>query len=1366
MSNSQTPEPGTERTLRSSVRNPRRRQRQSDGDSLRTTAPRRKRSKLSEDTFVARGTIETPELDEVESVTGMNGHARGSTGRGGRKESTPMVDLPVRGGKKPATVKHRALKGDGATLLTQNTVYSAKLLPSTPRELRREGVEYRGSLGAGHHALAVTRTHAYVWDYTAHTTVSNARLFDIPFPAREGEALPFGALVMSGTSTDIGLLLVSATMGKVVFHESIERALSLGMFQERKTGVEGTISGFSSSETVTDMTSADHAGFILTLSSGRIIQITLRDAQGKPRIFTQALRPGDGGSSGFFGSFKGLWSEAWKKGVTAVRTRALDQRGQMQAIALTERCEVQIWDLDWSGRYEFRSNVDFREVMVQEMESLAPVKMGQTDSIAALDFVIMDKPASARGNELATLGAEQPVSMWLLLSMGSVDSPKYALAELSLAGDMVSIERTMKLESYHNHLSTQKPKLLIPKPGHTAVVAFEDALVLVATTDAESSDDPNAQLHEASYVDPQPFEDAVYLRSVKDLAIFGACAEDTKGNHSSSIAFVKGAGLMRLSATDPSGDVERSRIPAKSMIEQAVFYGAMQDNILDFSRKGECPYSTEEVEEATLAISNEILRSDTAFVSTNPTSIDAHLEHRARALRALVTHVRQNFPALSRGAMWQLLWDAEKVAAAQQMWKAFEAHKEAVSKVKRTATVLDELCAQLDNQHGLAALDETREDDMVRRFFVRGLERIGWVLSQMRELLEQLERNQTDPPEKVVRLVAEADDLWAKALEAAFNFRAENAVAYGMAPESVEDGVLSDPAEYTGLPGFWTSSLTMLKASQHIAIRSREFAKTYYEQADATSEVEAHIKQITVSNPPLIQLCCLIYKERIAWLSSRPSQHDRAEAQRLQDNFEAERHDQFRALASIGLANEGMQLAERYRDMPTLTELIIMETQYYVAELANPALHAEQRDVCAGLLAEMTGRISKYFAKFGDEWANAFFDEAFSGSRAGAMLDEAQHHWQAALTRHLRAEPARAKICWINDVGAEGDFAHAGKVLVEAAVGQETRLWARKVELSLGRLALMAAAEGEAAAAPAEAAGAGEPGRQLRVVELQERLYRHLHSEVWRAIDQYAEVELAMQKFGSRSAGYGALRQLLETEMERVLRHDALSVEELVDALTLMDSNVYASEAEKPDGNLEGAEFALALQALEAAAPGMPPKRFETALKVIWKRCFVHDDWVAITTAQAKKGGTTDSSIRSALRRTASWRTFYTLHSGQPSLLTQDSAAIRVLQPSDCLGAACMPQDLAYRFPEAELLDPILHDQKIMDEVLAGYVADRKLDEWVRDCEADAKMCVEEDVERAAEVRTKERELEEKWEKGGYINGVNGVNGVRDVEMG
>ncbi|KAI7600949.1 hypothetical protein KC343_g15446 [Hortaea werneckii] len=356
------------------------------------------------------------------------------------------------------------------------------------------------------------------------------------------------------------------------------------------------------------------------------------------------------------------------------------------------------------------------------------------------------------------------------------------------------------------------------------------------------------------------------------------------------------------------------------------------------------------------------------------------------------------------------------------------------------------------------------------------------------------------------------------------------------------------------------------------------------------------------------------------------------------------------------------------------------------------------------------------------------------------MLDEAQSHWREALTRYLRAEPGRAGICWLNDILGEKAYGHAGTVLSESAAEQETRLWAKKVELSMGKLSLLAAQEGKAPRSPAAELRQiiQRPQRELRIVDVQERLTAHVRSEVLSALDRQAELELVIKRFGTRTQGFDSLNRLLETLLERLLSNHVLSVDELIDVLTLMDSVVAPHEAERSDRSLEGQEFVLALQALEAAAPSMDPARFHTLLQLIWKRCYVSDDWAEITAVQSKKGKT-DAEAKTALRQTLAWRTFFHLFTSQ---VLDDDSAVRVLAPNECLGAACKSEDLAHRFP-GDLLDHLLHDNRVQDELLAGFVADRRLDQWVADAQANAKEAAEETVAASIRVQAEEARMED-----------------------
>lgn len=1389
MSNSHVSEPGTERTLRSTTRtNPRRRQRQSDNDTLPAKAPkRRRRNKVEDETFHPRASTEHVHTQSQtqpaaeDNTTVMNGHVHPTAEKGSIK-GTPTLDgtMTIRGRVK------RTMRGDNATVLAQNQCYTVKLLPSTPKELRKEGVEYRGTLGPHNNALAVTHQKALIWEYNAHVAATNPRTFDMPFPSKAGEPLPFGALISNSASvTDNGLLLISAASGSVVFYESIDRAASLGLFQGRKAGVEGSIGNLFSGETVADLVSADHAGFVVVLSSGRLAQLTLRDAQGKAKIWSQFLRATEPNTGGLFGSFSSLWSGGFRKDVTAVHTRPLNVRGQMQAVALTERGEVLVWDLEWSGRANFKASLQFDEVLSNELKQLeAPEIVGKADKLTALDFAILDK-SSAEGNEVATLGAEQPLSLAVLVRVGSHDMHTYVLAEIALIKDRVLVGRVTQLSSYQSLGDVRyqaKPRLVLPRPGHTVYIAFEDATILMDARDPVS-ENPEAQLHDESFIEPDAYEEAIYLRQGKDLAIQSTFEEEAKGSQSSCVAFVKSAGLVRITAADVHTLGEGWKISAKSRIEQGVFYGSLQsDNILDFSRRRPSRFTVDEVAKAAFIVSEEILNAETpftTFISPSPTSMEQHLATKAKALGALVTFVRQNYPAMSRSTMWQLLWNAERVAIGQQLWIAFEEHVAMSSdKGKRKATLLDEMCSwfEEDKKHNsFVARPELKDEEPVRKFFIAGLYRLEQLLSSVRIYLKSLQDDDNGLAVQVIlRLVVQANDVWLKTLETAFIFRSEHCAEYGILPELVDEGVLIDPAEYTDVPEFWTSSITLIDQTTMMTGLSRYFANKYYEDMkDETPEIELFSREIAENNPRLVQLYCLQSQECINWRASRPSQKDQQQAIRLKAEYEHGRYEQCRQLSDVGQSEAGMLLAEKYRDMNTLTDMIIAEDQFLEEELLSA--QPMQTKIILNTREELQTKVRRYFDRYGSLWADAFFDKLFSSVHVGKKLENAQERWGPALKEYLRSNPSRAKICWINDVTKENDFAHASKALAQAAEDHESRLWAKKVELSMSKLALMAAQEASGRSQAARLCLGSEinqfePDKALELVDIQEQLYQHLRSTIAQALDRAAEVELCVQAYANHVADYPALRQLLENDLSMLCDHIVLNVEQLIDILTLMDIKHDTAQT----GNLEGSEFLLALKALDTAATVLPTARFETLLKMIWKRCYIYDDWAAEVNLSGKKS---DQERKYAIRGTAVWFTMYEI--AKSALLSNADTHVRILMPSECLGAGCSPQDLAYRFPNEDLLDPILHDCKIQDELLQSYVADRHLDEIAEECVRDAQAF--HTAEAQGTQRMLQRYTEEQYqdEEGPVTNGVEsnghpkGPNGVGkheevaydDVEM-
>ncbi|KAF2720795.1 hypothetical protein K431DRAFT_285485 [Polychaeton citri CBS 116435] len=1343
---SETPEPpGAERSLRNTTRNPRRRQRQSDSESLKT-APRRKRSKLNNDTFAATAKQHADGGTIIETVEEAPMKVNGRQ----RRESTPLLgpeaELTVRGGKKQGL--KRVHRSEGGTTLTQNLVYSVKSLPSTPKELKVQGETYRGSLCKTiNKALAITNRSAYIWDYTAHSATTAPRVFDLPFQQKSTDPLPYGALVTNTASTEVGLLLLSAVFGKVVFYDSIDRAASLSLFQSRGVvATEGSLGSFLGSETVVDLKDAGTAGFVVVLSTGRLLQLTLRDASGKPKIQSQFLRTQELSNGGIFGSIKGmLGAGAWKRGICAVHTRALSQRGLVQVIGATEQCEIQTWSLDWSGHYNFQGSFDFREALQKELTELgAPELEGRTHQISIQDFAVTSTCEGSQ--ELVVAGSEDTLEMTLLLKVGDSSFHNYVLANVVITESNVRVARQLILRTYLSRGDKQRsrPRLTIPTPGHTAFVVFENAVTLAATVDPDLNT-PDAQL-QGSFTSPDPFEDTVYLRQDEDFILFGADGESSRAGHASIIAFCT-TGLVRFQANDPTGDVERSSLSIKAKLEEAIFYGSLQpDNMLEFTLRTDPTPSMAEVEAAALSISREILTSESSLITIGSSDMESNLAYRAQALSALLHHVRRNFPPLGATAKWQLLWDAERLSAGKSMWIVYQDHL-AASRTSRISTVLEELSQPqwFDNDERMASCD-----DPVRKVFLHKLDILDKILTRARTLA-RVAQDSKEESHKLVAWISEVDDLWIQCLDTAYAFRSDQAAMYGIPSESLQSGVMRDASDYVGIPEPWTATGNMLKASTELIRCARQAAKDVFEiDLREDESIGSYVRKIAEENASLLRLSCNIFEERVLWCGSRDSAREQDWAKRLRLTYEKTFYENCRALAEVGQAEAGMELAEYYQDMHTLTEMVVAETQYLIEYLNEPESEG-QRVTITEQLENMNLRVKRYFDRFGDAWANAFFDQGFGEGKAGFMLSEAQSNWPSALTRYLRMQPDRARLSWMNDVSQEHDYLHASEALDMVAKKQETSLWNKKVEFSLSKLALMAFQEQQeedgGAVQPLSFQGAQDAG--LTVIDVQEKIYGMFLPELISCLDEQVELETIMNKWGKKHAGLSAITQLLEACVSKVITHQTCSVEELIDILTLIDfRDSNTGDEDVPNGK----EYYLALVALNAAAPDLDQAKFDTLLRIIWKRCYVHDDWVSINSKTAQKKS--DQEVKDALRRTAPWRTLY---AASAAGLLSDDAAVRPVHPHECFGAGCSPEDLRYRFPSDDVLQPILADQKIQDENLQQFVTDRRLDNWIRVCMQDAKSSFEAEAEEQADRLLKERAFESDYnEQSHEVDGVKG----------
>lgn len=374
--------------------------------------------------------------------------------------------------------------------------------------------------------------------------------------------------------------------GRVAYWDSIGSAVAEGLFI-KKRGVEGQVPIFSG-ESVTAICSAEPAGFILSLSSGRLAHLALRDVAGRPGVTVTIMRGnGTGMMSGFLGALRAGSS---RRDVVAVRAGKQLGVGEREIIVGTARANFSRWHVKRSGVYENIADLDLRDDILTSIEDT-----GRAHGRSRDQFVILDLDVNSSQDEdlrIAVLGAYLPDSNHgnALYTMVSIHFTAAAQAHVSSVYIINTYTDTL------DSTSRVKPRLYLPKPEKTAFVVFPRAVVIISSISKPSTDEDGME-------DDQPefFEDVVDFRGDIKIEIVGSGSEDvvTSSARAANPSFqsqeqassqaerlknpgvvlvAKGAGVVRVEAFD----VERKRGPqlpvtVKSKLEQAVFYGIKED---------------------------------------------------------------------------------------------------------------------------------------------------------------------------------------------------------------------------------------------------------------------------------------------------------------------------------------------------------------------------------------------------------------------------------------------------------------------------------------------------------------------------------------------------------------------------------------------------------------------------------------------------------------------------------------------------------------------------------------------------------------------------------------------------------------------
>lgn len=1042
-----------------------------------------------------------------------------------------------------------------------------------------------------------------------------------------------------------------AGSGKVIYWESISSAATFAFIKNGQSGIEHNISGMSSGEKVVAITNAETAGFILTFNSGRLAYMNVRDNHGRPSISVQFLRTNpSASSSGIFGSIRHAFSHLTLRGdVAAVRADRSARVGERNVVAMGTKGRLQAWKIHRGGHNEPIGDFDAREELISALHDQDPVSEEFPDeSFEALDFAFVPKglePKYVNQSRFSdAIGQDDTLVQHLLLlvSLTRKSRSRYCLVEAILTPHSFKTGMLRPITSYTGVTTkseipqTPGPRIYLPRPALVAFLVFDRAAVIASVAGPPES--PDSQLQSDNHVLPASYEDVIDFREDDIHQVVGSGFEEPpptasgheearsqrhKTKNPAAVLLVRGAGVVRLATTDVDkfASDQPPAISAKSKLEQAVFFGNKQDNPLIFSKRQEIRFSDQEIASAALDISNEILKSSTSYISTLPAHLEDNLKARSAALDRLIAQVDLLGAQLDRNTKWQLLHNAEKLHVASTLWKLQETMTNS-RPAENKKTIIGSLVEFIHEDQKNNPNKEIGETDRVRHWFVNDVFRLDIFVSWAYEAVKVLFKNRLADEAKLTVFLLEALQINLASHNGALEFRRKHLAQYGLSKEKMSLNILHDG--YRGLEEPWTGSYFVANNLKRLVDLSSQWIdehghpKPKPKAKGAKSPDPRLVDQIRDDLPSLIDAMLTSVLEHARFKSAQPAALDQGSATDFSKVYEQYRHDKPIALALGGQWEQAARIAERHECLPGLAAILVDFIGSLETELLEPDLNATHKQSLKTLRASKKTDVERCLREYGEGFAFPLYDYLLEKHGIEAVL-EFELDKQGYKTKYLRSRPDLAKISWIHDIEEEMDVGHAGETLVNLALNKEQQIWNKKVELSLGKLAMLAEAEEEAAGQPSLTVKIDEIQRderfrqintELIAIKIRDELYKQIAPSTWEAVDEAAALNFAMEAHSTniprrRKATY----HIFEEGMKRLLRHETLDGMTLIDLLTL----VYLSPEAR--AGMMADPFWLALKIAQECCH---KDEVGEAKRLIWRRLLTRDDWAKLNDTQLK----------------------------------------------------------------------------------------------------------------------------------------------------
>lgn len=1339
------------------TRSSRRRARPLSNTDATVQAPKAKRQRVPLHETTVANTEALPETDtEMSDVKSDKVVVRDITRDGIENLGGPRKELSVRS-KKPRAGE-RTAKGDGSIVLTTNNAYTVSKLPALPDRLRadaqskidhhnylsnalppleqlsiKSGVpnnaqdrQHGAVYSTSGYALSLTHTHAFVWPYASTAASPETFTFGLPYPSKNPtDPLPLGSLVSpSAASDEPGLVVVMPMSGKIAYWESISSAATLEFIRQQRHGVEDTIPGMFSGEHVVQIVNAESAGFVLVFSSGRLAYLSVRDMHGRPTISVQFLRSSlTNAAGGLLGSIRQVLGSSSAHGdVVAVRASHATRVGERVIVAATTKGKLNAWRIHRGGHHDVLSDIDLKSELIHQIQEADTASASSPEeSFEIVDFTCIPRGLDNKFVEASRLSEalvhdEDTIQHLLLLTSFSSSKIQshYALVEVVISGQNKKVGAVRPLTSYTSPVrpnAPEKPKLYLPRPAMVAFVVFDRAVVVASM--AAPPDSPESQLQEDSHIIPATFEDVVDLRDEGNVQIVGSGTEEpTTSGHSqdelrlrhrtknpAAVLLVRGVGTVRVavSEVDRFATDKPPTISAKSKLEQAVFFGLKSNNPLVFQGRS-LSFTAQEIGNAAIELSHQIVASKTPFIPNVPASLENNMRTRVEYLERLISYLHTLNVDLDPRTRWMLLYDSEKMAVATWLWRKNEQFLAERPKGDKK-NLISEIVVYINENQKTEPNPAVGEVDPVRHWFINDVWRLEIFVAWAYQLIKYTYTHRQADENGVNRLVLEAAIVSKGALQEAEQHRLRNARLYGVN--------LRKAAAGNGFPEPWTGTKFIVNNLKRLIEFCYEWLDNYYFTSPEKCSVDVKmLKSIRDMLPALTSRYFIALDEFISWTEKSSDPDMQKEGQKCLEDYDANVFEKILRLKDYDLWDEAIALAQEHKAYAALADVLVQHILMLEESAVAPGVSTSKAEECHAKAEERKRQMGGYFTQYQERFAFPAYEALLDASGVQAVL-EFPYDNEGYCTKFLRSRPELAKISWINDVERENDIHRAAETLLTLSFTREQQVWSKKIELSLGKLALLAEeadqSNGDSEMAngysDSKAASLEKVDQALEVIAVQNGFYNQIRPTIEEAVDERAEFELAIKYHGTwvnAQKKQKALQSVFEDGMERLLKHEALPPLTLIDLLTLAYLDPKHFEA-------IGDQFYLALK---VAKHGLKGEERSNAERLIWRRCLIRDDWKQVNVTNLKD----DQHQLEVLGDTAVYRTLFAVVDEQHS----DDAFRPCIKPSDCLGVYTDTLDRRFDGFDDSFRHKLMDAMKVEDVKLKTFIDKARLDEWYK----------------------------------------------------